>query len=151
MFSALTICPGGDHATHGLVTKSHSSGVPSRPRDHIWPDFPQCAARGGRQPAAAAPFEMKGPRPANHAAQSIPPQFEQRARAVQPFGKFPLSFEANQGQTESQVKFLSRGRGHSLFLTANEAAPALSKSKPENHQDTKGNSRGRARLKPSRN
>ena len=29
----------------------------------------------------------------------------------------PLSFEANQGQTDSQVKFLSRGDGYSLFLT----------------------------------
>ncbi len=33
----------------------------------------------------------------------------------------PLSFEANQGQTESQVKFLSRGDGYSLFLTSHEA------------------------------
>ena len=32
----------------------------------------------------------------------------------------PLSFEANQGQTDSQVKFLSRGDGYSLFLTSNE-------------------------------
>jgi hypothetical protein len=30
----------------------------------------------------------------------------------------PLSFEANQGQTDSQVKFLSRGDGYSLFLTS---------------------------------
>ena len=28
----------------------------------------------------------------------------------------PLSFEANQGQTDSQVKFLSHGDGYSLFL-----------------------------------
>jgi hypothetical protein len=40
-----------------------------------------------------------------------------------------LSFEVNQGQTESQVKFLSRGRGYSLFLTANEAVLALQQSK----------------------
>jgi hypothetical protein len=32
----------------------------------------------------------------------------------------PLSFEANQGQTDSQVKFLSRGDGYSLFLSSNE-------------------------------
>jgi len=32
----------------------------------------------------------------------------------------PLSFEANQGQTDSQVKFLSHGDGYSLFLTSNE-------------------------------
>jgi uncharacterized protein (TIGR03437 family) len=33
----------------------------------------------------------------------------------------PLSFEANQGQTDSQVKFLTRGDGYSLFLTSHEA------------------------------
>jgi len=37
----------------------------------------------------------------------------------------PLSFEANQGQTASQVKFLSRGDGYSLFLTPNEVVFAL--------------------------
>jgi hypothetical protein len=33
----------------------------------------------------------------------------------------PLNFEANQGQTDSEVKFLSRGDGYSLFLTSYEA------------------------------
>ena len=33
----------------------------------------------------------------------------------------PLSFEANQGQTDSVVKFLSRGDGYALFLTPTEA------------------------------
>ena len=37
----------------------------------------------------------------------------------------PLSFEANQGQTHSQVKFLSRGDGYSLFLTSNEVVFTL--------------------------
>ena len=37
----------------------------------------------------------------------------------------PLSFEANQGQTDSQVKFLSRGDGYSLFLTPQEAVFTL--------------------------
>jgi hypothetical protein len=35
--------------------------------------------------------------------------------------KLPLSFEANRGQTDSQVKFLSRGNGYNLFLTETEA------------------------------
>jgi hypothetical protein len=51
-----------------------------------------------------------------------------RARAVESYGKLPLSFEANQGQTDRQVKFLSRGGGYSLFLTSNEAVLALRKS-----------------------
>ena len=39
--------------------------------------------------------------------------------------KLPLSFEANTGQTNSAVKFLSRGRGYTLFLTSDEAVLAL--------------------------
>jgi len=50
-----------------------------------------------------------------------------RARAVESYGKLPLSFEANEGQTDSRVKFLSRGSGYSLFLTENEAVLALKK------------------------
>jgi hypothetical protein len=36
---------------------------------------------------------------------------------VETYGKLPLSFEANAGQTDSQVKFLSRGSGYTLFLS----------------------------------
>ena len=43
------------------------------------------------------------------------------------YGKLPLSFEANQGQTAPEVKFTSRGKGYSLFLTGREAVLALSK------------------------
>lgn len=34
---------------------------------------------------------------------------------------FPLSFEANHGQAESQVHFVARGDGYNVFLTADEA------------------------------
>ncbi len=37
------------------------------------------------------------------------------------YGKLPLSFEINQGQTDSQVKFLARGQGYGVFLTPREA------------------------------
>src|SRR6266508_2593838 len=37
------------------------------------------------------------------------------------YGKLPLSFEANQGQSDSQVKFLSRGSGYSLTKTVSVA------------------------------
>lgn len=37
------------------------------------------------------------------------------------YGKLPLSFEANHGQTDSRVKFLSRGHERTLFLTSTEA------------------------------
>ena len=38
---------------------------------------------------------------------------------VASYGRLPLSFEANHGQTDGSVKFLSRGNGYTLFLTAN--------------------------------
>ncbi len=41
------------------------------------------------------------------------------------YGKLPLIFEPNRGQTDAQVKFLSRGKGYSLFLTENEAVLSL--------------------------
>src|SRR5260370_25931696 len=42
-------------------------------------------------------------------------------RLVGSYGKLPLSFEVNQGQTDPQGKFLSRRRGYALFLTGDEA------------------------------
>jgi len=48
-------------------------------------------------------------------------------RTVTNYGKLPLSFEANQGQTDPHVKFLSRGQGYSLFLTNSTAILSLSK------------------------
>ena len=44
------------------------------------------------------------------------------------YGKLPLGFEANQGQVRGPVKFLSHGRGYTIFLTDGEAVLALRKS-----------------------
>ncbi len=41
------------------------------------------------------------------------------------FGKLPLSFEKNLGQTDSRVRFLSRGGGYTLFLNSTEAVLVL--------------------------
>ncbi len=43
------------------------------------------------------------------------------------YGKLPLRFEQNQGQTDSNVKFLARGKGYTLFLTPTEAVFSLQK------------------------
>src|SRR5207244_7992754 len=40
-------------------------------------------------------------------------------RVVYP--RLPLSFESNQGQADRRVKYLSRGRGYTLLLSANQA------------------------------
>ena len=37
------------------------------------------------------------------------------------YGQLPLSFEANQGQTDSRVDFLARGAGYTMFLTGDGA------------------------------
>jgi hypothetical protein len=50
-----------------------------------------------------------------------------KAQVQANYGKLPLSFEVNQGQTDSQVKFLSRGHGYALFLTPSEAVLSLKK------------------------
>jgi hypothetical protein len=39
--------------------------------------------------------------------------------------RVPRSFEQNQGQTDAQVKFLSRGNGYTVFLTSTEAVLSL--------------------------
>jgi hypothetical protein len=51
-----------------------------------------------------------------------------RPNAVEAYGKLPLRFERNDGQTASEVSYLSRGRGSTLFLTRGEAVLALRKS-----------------------
>jgi hypothetical protein len=42
-----------------------------------------------------------------------------------PYGKLPLRFEKNQGQTDSQVHFLARSGSYTLFLTSSEAVFVL--------------------------
>ena len=49
----------------------------------------------------------------------------QAAKINRDFGKIPLHFESNQGQTDPQVKFLSLGPGYGLFLTPTEAVMTL--------------------------
>ena len=52
---------------------------------------------------------------------------EQKAKAE--LLSLPLSFEANRGQTDRAVKFLSRGSGYALFLTADSAVFKLRSSR----------------------
>jgi hypothetical protein len=48
-----------------------------------------------------------------------------QARLDEAYGNLPLSFEANRGQTDEQVRFLTRANGSELFLTATEAVLTL--------------------------
>ncbi|MGZ8095762.1 MAG: DUF7948 domain-containing protein, partial [Methylosarcina sp.] len=78
--------------------------------------------------------------PIGYAAVSQP-QAPNRPQVDPSFGQRPLSFEANQGQTDSTVKFLSRGPGYSLHLTSAEAVLTLRRSgSPSATQPGKGGS-----------
>ncbi len=57
-----------------------------------------------------------------------------QTKILDSYGKLPLSFEANHGQTDASVKFLSRTNGYSLFLTGDEAVFALSGKKADSHK-----------------
>ena len=60
---------------------------------------------------------------------AAPKDPEQTARRA--YGQLPVSFEANHGQTDSQVKFLSRSPGSTLFLTPSEAVLSLTSPKAD--------------------
>ena len=53
------------------------------------------------------------------------PDQKTKARIRKAFGKLPMRFEANAGQTDPQVKYLFRGSSYSLFLTPTEAVMRL--------------------------
>src|SRR5579864_2669473 len=59
------------------------------------------------------------------ATSTTPPSPPAQAHANAAYGQLPLSFEANQGQTDSRVNFLSHGAGYSLFLTPSQAVLSL--------------------------
>src|SRR5688572_10237177 len=69
----------------------------------------------GVLPVAALADQPKASEPTLHSIAN--------ARAA--YGHLPLNFEANQRQTDSRVKFISRGDGYNLFLTSTEAVLVL--------------------------
>lgn len=73
---------------------------------------------------------MAGPAQAAVAVGAAPSELNvtPKQSLIASYGKLPLSFEANQGQIDSNVKFLSRGEGYHLYLTSTEAVLTLLKS-----------------------
>src|SRR5205814_1686115 len=53
---------------------------------------------------------------------------EQRNTIAHNYGELRLSFEKNEGQSDPAVKFISRGPGYDLFLTASGAVINLRKN-----------------------
>ena len=67
-----------------------------------------------------------GPGTLSAPAVSAPPTaVPSKLRAGVTFGRLPLSFEENRGQTDPTVKYLLRGGGHVVFLKPNEAVISL--------------------------
>jgi hypothetical protein len=55
---------------------------------------------------------------------------EQRSRVRATVGALPLAFEANEGQSDPQVKYMARGNGYTLFLTGSDAVFAVRSAVP---------------------
>ncbi|MCI0664148.1 MAG: FG-GAP-like repeat-containing protein, partial [Acidobacteria bacterium] len=57
-----------------------------------------------------------------------------RTRLEQAYGKLPMRFEANEGQTDARAKFIARGAGYAVFLTDDETVLQLRKGKSGNER-----------------
>src|SRR5438270_715493 len=68
---------------------------------------------------------------------TLPAVADTNARVSESYGKLPLQFEANRGQTHKDVRFLSRGAGYSLYLTADEAVLVLNKPPADAKRDAR--------------
>ena len=96
----------------GLVLLGHSSSHASR------------AEVSERRSAGASESDLGANALPNHSPAAVADE-PSRLRATAEYGKLPLSFEINQGQTDAQVQFLSRGSGYTLFLTPTNAVLSL--------------------------
>jgi hypothetical protein len=79
-------------------------------------NFPDAAGASSHRLFAPDPFSAHPPSA----------QDSQRVRAT--YSRLPLMFEPNQGQADARVRFLARGSGYGLYLTAQEAVLALQHS-----------------------
>ena len=68
---------------------------------------------------------------ASKAPSPLPARTLSKLQAIESYGKLPLRFEANKGQTDRQVNFVARGRAYTLFLAENEAVFALRSAEVE--------------------
>ena len=74
------------------------------------------------QQAAVSFLETNQGSETNNAVATTPTE---TAKLDAAYGNLPYSFEANQGQTDSEVSYLARGDGYSLFLTGDGAVLSL--------------------------
>ncbi|MEK6288871.1 MAG: SBBP repeat-containing protein [Acidobacteriota bacterium] len=109
-------------------------------------------ASPGSHPSAAV-FEQHAVE-ASHSGLTDPPDLRNTSRGVElnqkaqmrineSYARLPLGFEPNYGQTDPQVKFMSRGSGAALFLTSREAVLALAQKKRTSRRSATKNTRER--------
>lgn len=77
------------------------------------------------------PPESIIPKSGNKKQKDIP------SHGVQTYVRLPLSFEPNQGQTDSRVQFLSRGPGYTIFFTPDETVLKLPANKAQTTAENK--------------
>jgi len=70
-------------------------------------------------PAAMAPLAANMPPSTSNVAAGAKPQMQRD------FGRLPISFEANVGQADPNVQFLTHGPGYTLFLANDDAVMVL--------------------------
>ena len=93
--------------------------------------------KGRRSLVSFAAFALLLGSLASFGADAVPereqavPDAATRKRIAAGYGKLPLAFEENLGQTDSRVKYFSRGNDYRLFLTSDKAV--LSLDKPRKH------------------
>ncbi len=108
---------------------------------------PRLALVTGSRPPGVAAIGLAGPEALLAPCRPVPaapvadlePATHVKVRGS--YGKLPLSFEANQGQSHGPVKFLARGRGYTLFLTPTEAVVVLHQPRPPASQPMSRGSR----------
>jgi hypothetical protein len=121
VFPASQIAHAGSAPAESFTASQRTGGAAADKAGHVAQGFPLPRRDGAHfNPAASPNPESRIPNPVYGSAA--------QPRLAEAYGKLPLSFEINKGQTDSRVRFLSRGGGYSLFLTGNEAVLSLRKS-----------------------
>jgi CSLREA domain-containing protein len=86
-----------------------------------------------RRPLGRDPLTQRAPGRVAEAPVASPPvdALDRTSFLSEAYGRLPLSFEANAGQSAPEVKFRARGNGYTLFLTPTEAVLSLRAPKTE--------------------
>jgi hypothetical protein len=82
----------------------------------------------GAQAASLVPTEARSSALPADATQSAPPAGAKR-RAANAYGKLPLAFVPNAGQTDASVRYYVQGAGYSFYFTDHKAVLALQKGR----------------------